>query len=456
MSRTSASNRSREIAGSPMVRRPVRRYDAPCKWGEHMARATEVFTPNDVPTFTYVERAEQKFEQRLRDAFAIPKMIISISGPSKTGKTVLVNKVIETDNLIPVSGASIKSADDLWRKVLGWMEAPVSIKETSDVVGKVEVGAKGGGKIGIPLVAEGKAEAEGKVASELKRGSEKTYMHEGLPQVIKDIAGSSYTVFIDDFHYIPREAQVDIGRQIKEAAEAGVKICTASVPHRADDVVRSNTELRGRVTAIDTGRWTESELEQIGYKGFQALNMDVAPTIMNKLTAEAFGSPQLMQAICLNLCFENKVQDTLEKQRRIEMDFVTLQSVLERTSTSSDFSTMVTRLHAGPKLRGHERKEYKLKNGCLGDVYRCALLGIKADPPLLTLSYDEILTRVRELCDGESPSGSSLSATLGHMVTIAESVQEAHVMEWDEDTLHIVEPYFLFFLRNSRHLDALK
>jgi hypothetical protein len=38
----------------------------------------------------------------------------------------------------------------------------------------------------------------------------------------------------------------------------------------------------------------------------------------------------------------------------------------------------------------------------------------------------------------------------------AVTMKKAHVMEWDEDELHIVEPYFLFFLRNSRHLDALR
>jgi hypothetical protein len=420
-----------------------------------MARATEVFTPNDVPTLTYVERVEHHFETRLREAFSVPKMIISISGPSKTGKTVLVNKVVESENLIPVSGASIKTADDLWRKVLTWMEGPISSVERQERVGKIEVGAKGGGKIGIPLVAEGKAEAEAKVGRETKQGTERTFTHEGLPQVIKDIAGSSYTVFIDDFHYIPRDAQVDIGRQIKEAAEAGVRICTASVPHRADDVVRSNTELRGRVTSVDIGRWSEKELEQIGYKGFQALNMDVAPRVMNKLTAEAFGSPQLMQAICLNVCFENKVYETLPEQRRIEIDFVTLENIFERTSTISDFSTMLTRLHAGPKLRGHERKEYKFKNGRAGDVYQCVLLALRTDPPLLMLSYEEILRRIRDVCIEDSPSGSSVSATLGHMNTIAADVQEAPIMDWDEDTLHIVEPYFLFFLRSSHHLDTM-
>jgi hypothetical protein len=103
------------------------------------------------------------------------------------------------------------------------------------------------------------------------------------------------------------------------------------VPHRADDVVRSNTELRGRVNGINMGYWNEDDLKQIRYFGFQELSIDVSPPILSKLSAEAFGSPQLMQAICLNFCFENNIHKTLETQKRIEMNFVTLQNVFERT-----------------------------------------------------------------------------------------------------------------------------
>jgi hypothetical protein len=35
---------------------------------------------------------------------------------------------------------------------------------------------------------------------------------------------------------------------------------------------------------------------------------------------------------------------------------------------------------------------------------------------------------------------------------LAKAVQEAPVIEWDEDVLDIVEPYFLFFLRSSTYL----
>jgi len=42
------------------------------------------------------------------------------------------------------------------------------------------------------------------------------------------------------------------------------------------------------------------------------------------------------------------------------------------------------------------------------------------------------------------------------MTNIASTVQVSPVIEWDEDVLHIIEPYFLFFLRNSKHLKKLR
>jgi hypothetical protein len=79
-----------------------------------MVQATEVFTPTAVPTLTYVGRTSRNFEADLRNAFNIPNMIVSISGPSKSGKTVLVTKVVAPENLIHIYGASIKTPEDLW------------------------------------------------------------------------------------------------------------------------------------------------------------------------------------------------------------------------------------------------------------------------------------------------------------------------------------------------------
>jgi hypothetical protein len=126
-----------------------------------MVRATAVFTPTDFPTITYVERMTRNYEQELRQAFTIPKMIVSISGPSKSGKTVLVSKVVTKDNLIHIYGATIKTAADLWINVLAWMGGATEVTETAGSKTAGVISATAGGKLGIPLVAQGKADVQG-------------------------------------------------------------------------------------------------------------------------------------------------------------------------------------------------------------------------------------------------------------------------------------------------------
>ncbi len=420
-----------------------------------MVQATEVFTPTDVPTLSYVERSSRNFERDLRNAFDIPKMVVSISGPSKSGKTVLVTKVVAPENLIHIYGATIKTREDLWSDVIAWMGGPIERTETEGSKIAGELAATAGGKAGIPYVAEGKADIKGGVFADSSSSTTKKYSTTALDDIVREIGGSDYVVFVDDFHYIDRNVQEEIGKQIKAAAEKGIRICTASVPHRSDDVVRSNPELRGRVTAIDMNYWTDDELEQIAFRGFRELNVDLAPAVIRTLANEAFGSPQLMQAMCLNLCFEQGINGSLETHQRIEIDSNAIPQTFERTSVTTDYSTMLSALHAGPKQRSIERKQFNFVDGTRGDVYRCVLLAMRADPPNLSFRYEHIMRRVKEVCTDESPVGSSVVESLSQMAKLAKAVQNAPVIEWDEDVLDIVEPYFLFFLRCSPHLAHL-
>jgi hypothetical protein len=420
-----------------------------------MVRATEIFTPTDVPTITYVERTTKDYEEELRRAFSIPKMIISISGPSKSGKTVLVTKFVAPENLIHIYGASIKKVDDLWQSVITWMGGPIQKTRSQETKTTFEVSGTAGGSAGIPLIAKGKAELSAGAALDRSTTKAEVFAPVGVDDIAQEIGDSDYVIFLDDFHYIQKDVREEIGRQIKAAAEKGIRICTASVPHRSDDVVRSNTELRGRVTAIDMTYWSDDELEKIAQKGFQNLGVAAAPAILSKLAREAFGSPQLMQAICLNFCFEKGIFKSDENERTIIEDEVNFVQILERASVISDFSTMINTLHAGPKLRGTERKIYKFIDGTSGDVYRCVLLAIRQDPAALSFRYDEMLKRTKEVCFDESPVGSSVSESLLQMAKLAKTIQEEPAIEWDEDVLDIVEPYFLFYLRCSSHLTRL-
>lgn len=420
-----------------------------------MVKATEVFTPTDVPTLTYVERASRNFEADLRNAFKIPKMIVSISGPSKSGKTVLVKKVVAPENLIHIYGASIRKVGDLWSNVLTWMGGPIERTETEGSRTTGDLAATAGGKTGLPFLLEGKAELKGGLSHDSIASSAKKYSTTDLDAIVREIGDSDYVVFVDDFHYIESDVQEDIGKQIKAAAEKGIRICTASVPHRADDVVRSNPELRGRVTAIDMNYWSSEELAEIAVRGFRELNFDLAPALIQAIVKETCGSPQLMQASCLNLCFETNIEEKLAVHTRIEIDNNTLRRTFERTAATTNYSTMLNTLHAGPKQRGTERKQFNFTDGTCGDVYRCVLLAMSSNPPKLSYRYDDIFKRAKDVCKDESPIGSSVAESLSQMAKLALTIQSIPVIEWDEEVLDIVEPYFLFFLRCSSHLAGL-
>jgi ABC-type lipoprotein export system ATPase subunit len=56
-----------------------------------------VFVTDGFPQHTYVAFEAGSKEAELRDGLAQQNKIISISGPSKSGKTTLCNKVFGTD-----------------------------------------------------------------------------------------------------------------------------------------------------------------------------------------------------------------------------------------------------------------------------------------------------------------------------------------------------------------------
>ena len=117
-------------------------------------KATEVFVPGAFPHHTYVEREGERLEDALRDAVSTPGQVVSISGPSKSsksGKTVLVERVVGQDLLIPITGASLHSPDDVWNRALDWMDVPSTTSGTQTVAGKLGGEVAGKGSVGMPL-----------------------------------------------------------------------------------------------------------------------------------------------------------------------------------------------------------------------------------------------------------------------------------------------------------------
>lgn len=422
--------------------------------------ATEIFTPNQFPEYTYIERPKEDLEGKLKRALGTPNVIVSLSGPSKSGKTVLAKKLVGEDNLIHVFGAEVRSGSELWERVLGWMDAPSSVTEQTADSRANKTGGEVAAK-GSLFVAEASGKASFDTTGTRSQSTSTTRTDSSLSRVVRDLANSDYVVFLDDFHYIPtEEAQQDVAQQLKAAGERGIKLCTATVPHRADNVVRNNPELRGRLAQVDTTFWSPEELAEIAKAGFAKLQVKLPEAKMIDIAREACGSPQLMQRICLDVCFSLSIEKEFDVPRDMDFSLQQLQTILQQSSTHSDFGTMVANMHQGPKERGSERRVHELTDGSRGDVYRVILLALASGAPIMELPYSDLMERIQKVCVGEGPSASSIVQACRQIAKIALRIApRERVLEWDDQeltgTMSVVDPYFLFYLRRSRKLDAL-
>ena len=422
--------------------------------------ATEVFTPNQFPEYTYIERPKEDLEGKLKRALSTPNVIVSLSGPSKSGKTVLAKKLVGEDSLIHIFGAEVRTGSELWERVLGWMDAPSSVTEQSADSRANKTGGEVAAK-GSIFVAEASGKATFETTGTRSQSTSTTRTDSSLSRVVRDLANSDYVVFLDDFHYIPtEEAQQDVARQLKAAGERGINICTATVPHRADNVVRNNPELRGRLAQVDTTFWSPSELAEIAKAGFAKLQVKLPPAKMMDIAREACGSPQLMQRICLDVCFALGIEKEFDAEREMDFSPQQLQTILQQSSTHSDFGTMVANMHQGPKERGSERRVHEFFEGSRGDVYRAILLALASGAPVMEIPYSDLMERIQKVCVGEGPSASSIVSACRQISRIARRVApQERVLEWDDQeltgTMSVVDPYFLFYLRRSKKLEAL-
>lgn len=409
-------------------------------------RATEVFTPKGEPSVTYVDDHLIDKGARLRQDLSAGSCVVSLSGPSKSGKTVFIEKTLGRDNLIKVNGAGVKSAAALWLKVLSVIGTPIKVIETTEKSNASSFGAKVEG--GIPLVGKGEVSSSGTRESTTATANETAIDYVAL--LVKDLGDTEYIVFVDDFHYIDGEVQQEIAKQIKEGIEGRVQFICASVPYRSDDVLLANADLRGRAYKVDFQYWIHTELAKIAQAGFAAMNLQVSPAIIDALASEAAGSPQLMQTLCLNLCFDVGCETRPKEPVTIKANKELIARVCRRTTANNDYSSTVAAMKDGPKIRGKDRKSYVLLNSqTVLDVYPLILRGIACDPPRLTLRANELTGRVQALCVGEQPGSGSIVNSCAHIVSIANEAEGRQVVEWDSerDLLDIRDPYLLFFLR---------
>lgn len=299
----------------------------------------EVFTPYSFPTHTYVQRGDEELEERLARELNLDNRVVSLSGPSKSGKTVLVQRVVnDSEGLLMVPGAKVNKLGDVGNHILNELGIPDSV-EVRKMAGETFSERLEGSVKGILGFLSGKVTGGTSQSTISQSSRTETKNRKGISQAVEELESRDIVLFIDDFHYIDRDVQEDIAKVIKDAMNQGLTICIALVPHRGDDLQRANSDLRGRVWTLEINYWEKEDLKAIAEKGFYKLNIRTTDRLTEKLAKEASGSPQLMQQMCLEACRVKGIR--LERKEVEEVNFTdeeitrTLTRVVDATNHQS-------------------------------------------------------------------------------------------------------------------------
>lgn len=386
-----------------------------------------VFKPGSFPEYTYISRVSSElmftYEFRLKQALNTPGYLTSIIGPSKTGKTVLCEKVIGIDNMVSLTGSDFKNSIDFWEVV-------------SRKVGLAVEGEYSRTNISKEIINNENTQTRSTSSRDRYMSSKDT--------IIDHFKDNELVLVLDDFHYASEELQFDIAYQLKDAIRKELKAVVISLPHRADDAIRKNADLSGRLSLINIDPWKKEELEEIAITGFEKLGIKIEKAFAEKISIESLTSPQLMQSICLNLSLISKVDETGK------LDTSLLEKSYQFTTINLPYKEVMNRIKSGPPTRGQKRKTYKINGQESLDIYGIILKSIALDPPLISITLDEIKSRVDELLvdTDEKIDKTKLKASLQktqEIITNSEGIYQ--VFEWKDNSIYILEPLFLFYIR---------
>lgn len=342
-------------------------------------------------------------------------------------------------------------------------------------------------KLGFFGVGEAAAEVGGEHAIDKAQSSTSTVnADQAALEAVEVIrrAGGKVTVVIDDFHFIPPAVRKSLVQALKPIAFAGATIILITLPHRRTETSDLVTDMGGRTATVEVTPWDESDLASIATLGFEELKLADPLNLASRLAAASYGSPQIMQQLCLELC--ETVNDIYEAQvYRTELAQPADWPAFYREVRDEAAIKWVERFIGGPKIRGQKRKTHVLTDGRIFDGYQVILAALKELGPPLDLTVPTLSAQIDKMLKDSRPADVAVGNKLAQMTELAlkplnAKLKEAETEDVTEDlvdvdpddpaagtpqpvfeylpdavgtTIHILEPYVAYTIR--WHSDAL-
>ena len=129
-------------------------------------KTTAVFVAGGMPLYTYVPRKARNLEARLRATSENLCKLVTLTGMTKSGKTVLAGRIFPKETAVWVDGGTVSAEDDLWNSILVSLDGFTDVTKAQSKHTTSTFGGEFEGSAGLPLFAH----AQAKISTERTQG----------------------------------------------------------------------------------------------------------------------------------------------------------------------------------------------------------------------------------------------------------------------------------------------
>jgi hypothetical protein len=409
-----------------------------------MPELKEVFVPGGMPSYTYQDRKSLKLEDSLQHAIHRVRKFVAVAGPTKSGKTVLVRKVVPPASNIWFEGAHIQSLDAFWDAVLASLgiasPASQSQQKSNDESSEFEVEA-GFKPAGIGASTKGKESAKRTTTQTLVSSLQTSKAQSAVAALL----ATKKTLVIDDFHYISADIQTGLIRTLKQAVFDGLTVILIMIPHRMHQAATAEMDVDGRTQTVVIPDWKPEELFAIAETGSRELAVRMHATTIQVMVEESFASPHLMQDFCSLICADNGIWRTHTGPLKT-LSFPNGQDEFFRRFATTISPEAFRALQRGPERTN--RIERPMRNGGTCDTYEAVLLALQKLNVMTPVRWGELRRSLQEILI-EEPQQHEVTRVLEKMDEIAKERGGEPVLDYvkEQRELHLVDPFFRFYVK---------
>jgi len=412
-----------------------------------MKKTSEVFGVSNEEVLSYIER--EAVDDLFINGISQNKHII-VFGSSKQGKTALVNKHINEENIVRINCVPQSKPSDIYKSILRQLNVEFEIESSTQTT--IGFSGKGGlkAKVKVPFIGEGEANLGGQ-ADRKKTTTTKTQTIEynlELPQDISEILGKlnfNERIILENFHYLDESTQRELAFHLRNFEDYNVLFVILGIWREKNRLAQYNGDLQDRLIEIPVEPWLGSDFRRVVKEGEPLLNVNF-DKIIDRFVSESFDSIGVFQELCKESCLAAGVKET--QSNIIFLENKHLDSAIEKKL--SDYS--------GRHIRSIESFiEQKAKSSDKAPLYLAyyfinVLLKQIFDDIVSGMKRKQIQEKIQEIHHRSKDVRPSDISNFLHNIKEAQLKKNITPPIFDYDlsirTLKVIDSTFYFFLRN--------